>query len=432
MAVAAPAQRAGRVRTLLPASWPLDAAFVAYPLWWLIGIGPFIWPIIGMAVLVRFAVANRERLVIPRGFGLWLLMVVWIVGSSLQLDDPRQLILFLYRLSIFVSAGIFFLYVYNSSPIMLPTRRVAGSIAVFWGFLVISGTLGVVLTDISIHSPIEAVLPQSLVGNEWLHDLVHIRFAQIHDFLGYPIPRPSAPFPYSNEWGSTLALSIPLVLLALSGPKGKGWRPLAGVLFAVSVVPLVISVNRGTWLALGVGLAYASIRLLRRGRPFSFFAILAVLMVLSVTLIVTPLGNVIVDRLDNPHSNEGRAELYEEALAYTAESPFLGHGAPQASRTAAGTSPAIGTHGLMWMLLVTSGVPALLFFLSWLAVALRKAVRVPGTVGTWAGMVIVMVAVMVPYYGLLPTQLHLVMVAAALLWRESRVRRVAAENGVPA
>ncbi|MDQ4004848.1 MAG: hypothetical protein M3135_00910 [Actinomycetota bacterium] len=414
--VAAPPVRVRTTRSLLPAGWPLYALFGLYPVWWFLGIGAFLWPIMAVILAVGF-VLRGERLRAPRGFGIWILFLLWILGSSLMVEDPTSLIVWGYRVSLYFSGTALFLYIYNQPSWRMPAKNVLRALMAFWMLVVVGGFLGMAFPEASFHSPMEAVMPGGLLSNEWFHDLIHVSFAQVQSFLGYDLSRPSAPFAYTNEWGSALALLTPLVLAALATRTGRRLRLPIGLMMAAAVIPIVMSVNRGLWLSLGLGLAYAWYRLLGRGRVKGVAALGMIFLVVAVAIVVSPLGGVITDRLENPHSNEGRLTLYKEATDSVAGSPLIGYGVPRQSETQR-TGPPVGTHGLIWMILVSHGIPAVLFFLGWFLWSLWATRRVPTSTAFWANVTIFIALVQLAYYGMLPSQFQVLMVAAALAWRD--------------
>src|SRR4051812_2621993 len=84
-----------------------------------------------------------------------------------------------------------------------------------------------------------------------------------------------------------------------------------------------------------------------------------------------------------------------------------------------------GTHGQLWTIVVSQGLPGLLFFTGWLVWAWWRAKRRlpaghPGdaVLRFWCEVTIFIALVQMPYYDLLPWGLAIAMVAAALAWRE--------------
>jgi hypothetical protein len=392
--------------------------FLAFPLWWVLGFAPFIWP--AVAIPVAAALFMRGRLNAPRGFGVWLLFLVWVLASGTQLEDTEQWIFFTYRLTLYLSATVLFLYVFNAPREELPSTRITSILTGFWCFAVLGGYLALAFPEGSFTSAAEVLLPSRVVGNPFIYELVHPEFAQVHEFLGYPIPRPKAPFVYTNEWGANLALLTPFVLATLRTVSRPSIRVLLGAMLMASVVPIVVSVNRGLWLSLGLGLVYAAIRLAIRGRIRAFQALVGFIVFSGFLILTTPLAGVITDRLATPHSNVSRGSLYAEAAENVLDSPLLGFGAPRPSERNP-NSPPVGTHGQLWLVLFSHGIPGMALFVGWLGYVFWQSQRRRSGVHLWMSVVLLIALIQIPYYGMLPVPIHLVMLAAAISWREPSV-----------
>ncbi|MGH2720615.1 MAG: O-antigen ligase family protein, partial [Actinomycetota bacterium] len=240
--------------------------------------------------------------------------------------------------------------------------------------------------------------------------------------LGYPIGRPAAPFAYTNAWGANLALLVPFAIMSLSFVKKKSWKLLVVGAMAASILPVISSLNRGLWLSLTIGLVYAAGLFALKGRPKAFVRVAAVLGVAAVAVLtVGPIKTVFFDRLAHGHSDDGRKGLYAEALQITAEKPILGYGAPVES-VVDPDKPSVGTHGQFWLVLVSTGFVGAGIFVSWYGVTLWRTRKGKGALdmGTWCHVVVAISLVQIFFYEQLPTQLHIVMVAAALGLRELR------------
>jgi hypothetical protein len=420
-------------RPMVGRAWPLWILFIAFPVWWALGFAPFLWPTV--AVPVAAAVFMRGWTNAPQGFGVWLLFLVWVLASGTQLEETEQWIFFTYRLTLYLSATLLFLYVFNAPREELPSSRITAILTVFWGFAVLGGFLALAFPDGSFTSVAEVILPPGVIGNSFVYELVHPEFAQVHEFLGYPIPRPKAPFVYTNEWGANMALLTPFVLATWRTVSRPSLRLLLGVMLVASVVPIVVSVNRGMWLSLGLGLVYAAIRLAIRGRIRALQALVGFGVLSGFLILTTPLAGVIEDRLATPHSNVTRGSLYTEASENVLDSPLLGYGAPRPSERNP-NSPPVGTHGQFWLVLFSHGIPGMALFVGWVGYAFWQSLRRPSGLHLWMSVVLLMALIQMPYYGMLPVPLHLVMLAAAVLWREpsveSETERLAAKPMVGA
>ena len=64
----------------LPPAWPLIALLLFYPVWWLLGLGILIYPL--LAIPMVFALVRRRQIHVPPGFLLWLLFLLVVVVST--------------------------------------------------------------------------------------------------------------------------------------------------------------------------------------------------------------------------------------------------------------------------------------------------------------------------------------------------------------
>jgi hypothetical protein len=404
---AAPARRPAGVTAL----W---AMFVGYPLWWCLGLGAMSWFV--FAVPMAWALFRAERIRVPRGFGVWLLFLAWVLLSATKLNGAGEVIGFTWRLITYVSATVVFLFVYNQPPKALPGRRVATALGALWVAVALGGWLGILAPSGSLPSLTESLLPQSIAADPFVHELVRPSFAQVQDFLGYDLGRPKAPFAYTNDWGSNFGLLFPVFVLGWVGSRNLRRRRLAPLFLLASLVPALYSLNRGMWLSLGVGLVYVAIGFAGRGRAGGMRLLATVVVVLGAALLlVAPLRSVVEDRLETPHSNEGRELLYGQALDLVAAAPIIGHGAPQD----VGDNkllPDVGTQGQLWLVLVSQGLVGAIFFVTAIAGAAWRTRRGP-TVPFWCHVTLVVALVQLPFYDMLPVSLHVIALCAAIALR---------------
>lgn len=393
-------------------SWPIWLVFGLYPLWWALGLVVALWAVAAVALAAHLGV--RRGLRVPPGFALWALFLLWMGVSLFQIDSGERLLAYVYRGAAYACATLLFLYVYNRRQ--LPSSVVVRLMALFWCYVAIGGVVAVLLPTFNFSTPVEYLLPNGLARNRLINSLVHPQAAQASRFLGFLVGRPVMPFSFTNGWGSAYALSFPFLVLSWRYGTAR-WRVTTQLLAAASVVPVVLSLNRGLWISLTLGLLYAAVRLLMTGRGRSLVLLLGAATVVGALLVFSPLGSLIVDRADNGHSDAGRAHLYSQALELTAQSPVLGYGAPQPSDRGP-EEPSVGTHGQFWLVLVSQGVPGAVLFLSWFAYLLAQALRRRDPLSLWCGTVVVIAIIQIPLYEQLPAPLSITMVAAALILRQ--------------
>ena len=391
--------------------WPMWSLAWLLPLCLLLGGRDFAWMIAAVPMTAHLVASRPIRT--PPGFALWLLFVVWMSASVIQIDTAGRLLGFCFRALLYLSATVILLYAYNLALRGLSWHRVAGALTALWVVVVVGGYLGVLLPDVVLTTPVAQVVPPGLASNEVIAEMITPAFAQQGgEDLGVP-SRPSAPFAYTNNWGVAYSLLLPFVFVFFSGlPRGSWRRLLVTLAVAASLVPALLTLNRGMFLALGVGLGYVGIRLALRGSGAGIAALGVLVAVGLFAVTATPVGDLLQQRLDSSSTNETRLSVYEQAVEGTVASPLFGQGAPRPAISPG--EPAVGTQGQFWMVLFSHGFPGAAFFVVWLLVGCLLSARPPTTSGLWLHAVLVMALIEVFYYGFLGAGLTVVMIAAGL------------------
>jgi hypothetical protein len=409
-----------RDRLLALPSWPVLALFIAFPLWWVLGLANLIWPI--LAVPMALALIVRGQVRAPRGFGVWLLFLFWMLVSALAINDIR-IVGWAFRAALYLADTVLFLYVYNASRRSLPAGTVAVTMAAFWVVVVLGGYLGMLVPDGGFSTPVERLLPDGLAV-PYVRELVHPKFAQVSGFgEGYP-PRTQAPFTYTNEWAANFAMLMPFVFIAI-GTLRRGWfRLLLLLLLPLSLVPAFLSLNRGLLLGLALGLSYAAVRSTLHGRVR---VLAGVVLVAGIALAVAPTLPQRAEQSEG-ESNQTRLTLYAETVQRVADSPLIGFGAPRPSQDP--SNPSTGTQGQLWMVLFSHGLPGLAFFMGWYLWVLWRSRATPSTTRLWTHVTLLTGTVLLTVYGMVPSGLAVFMVAAAVSLREAEAEPVSAVGAV--
>jgi hypothetical protein len=262
----------------------------------------------------------------------------------------------------------------------------------------------------------ERLLPSNIRQLEFAHVLTHPLFAQVQDFLGYPLGRPTAPFLYTNDWGAVYALTIPFFILGwLQSPRASR-RTWALLLLAVSLIPALLSLNRGLWLSLLVALLFGATRPGDIGR-LARRSLVAIVLIGLALIAFTPLKGVVEGRAENQHSNAGRTFLYTETTKDVLRSPIIGYGGP---RPYGGPKliPNLGTQGQFWLVFYSQGIIGAVFFVVFLIRLMRLTKHGP-LVTFWSHVTITIALVQIFVYDMIPVELHLIFIVAALGIREA-------------
>jgi hypothetical protein len=435
-----PAPRTVKNRAL--PSWPVAGILLLYPLWWALGLGVLIFPLMAVPMLfllVRRRAAGRP-VRLPPGFAWWVIFLLAVVVSiaALGADPPgtvperasERLVAVVYKLSMYASLTVLLLYAGNLTEAELSRRRLVRLLGGMFVLTVLGGLLGMVAGNFEFTSPIEWLLPSGVRNKGFVRSLVHPYAAQIMDIVGGDKPRPAAPWGYTNTWGNNFCLLVPWLVVAAWAGRGGGRRFWAVVCLAVSVVPAVASLNRGLWIGVGLLVAYVAVRYVLAGKLWILALLPAMAVALSVAMIATPLGATVEARMDNGKSNGVRSFLIDKALDGFTGSPIIGYGGTRntlggRNSITVGESSScercgnftVGGNGQLWQLIYAHGAAGTAGYLGFFAYGLWRFRRDRSPIGIAGSAAIVTSFSAMLWYNSLVTPLAFMVLAYALLWR---------------
>ncbi|MFI7444415.1 hypothetical protein [Nonomuraea indica] len=431
-----PARPDTRRAALVGPAWPIAALLVGYPVWWALGLGGL--SVILLAVPMAAILWRRRPVRVPRGFGLWLLLLAGYALSALMLSEmppdtygelgAGRIIGYVMRLALYVSVLVVVLYLGNLTERELPQLRLVRMLGALFVTTVAGGLLGVLAPDFSFTSPVETLLPDWIGGNPFVQNLIHPTAAQTQKVLGYASPRPEAPFEWANAWGSNMSVLLIWFVVGWWVYGGRLRRALAVVLLGLAAVPVVYSLNRGLWIGLGLAALYVVVRVGGRTRA----AVCAAAATGALVFALSPLSALVAQRLDNPHSNDIRAFTVSATLRAATRSPVIGFGNTRNAMgnhrtiTTGKTSwctgcghPPLGSDGQLWLLVITQGFTGALLYVAFFLGAIRRHWADRSPIGLAGVLVMGLVLLYMFVYDGLVTPLILYLVSFALLWRNS-------------
>ncbi|MGA8248205.1 MAG: hypothetical protein WB797_14975, partial [Nocardioides sp.] len=421
--------------------WQLGLLLIGYPVWWLLGVVPFAL----LFVTVSLALELRRRPIrLPPGFSLWLLFVVWaglgilVVQSNAPLAveglNPNRYLTWGLRLFYYLLATVVLLYVVNIRD-RATFHRVLTAFGWMFVWIVAGGLLGTLLPSVDFPSLIELALPYGLTGNAYVHSLIHPNLVEHVLLTGSA--RPSAPFPFANVWGLNFACFLPCFVRSWIGSPSHRRRAVGVVVLALSVVPVITSLNRGLWLALAAAVVTVVIRLAFERQAGLLIGTVGAIAVAAVLLAVTPLSGVISARLASDHnSNQGRVELATRGFTSTLASPVVGYGTARnvqgslVSIAGGATSscprcspPSFGTQGQLYLVTFTTGYVGGAFYIGFVLLMLLRASRIRGPDVTMASAILVMHLVTMIVYSADNLAILPIFLALGVIGHELRLRQ---------
>jgi hypothetical protein len=430
----------GRVRTLT--AWPLWALLVPFPVWWAIGLGSFAFPL--FAVPMAFQLWKRRRaIVLPRGWQLWALFIIWnVLGLAMLGRSPHGThggTISGRGLSILVSfveyggASITAVYISSLTKDELPTARLMRWLGVLFLVTVGGGLLGTYVPHFAFTSPLEMALPASIRSNSYVSALVHPNAAQIQSVIGDAAGRAAAPFGYTNYWANCLSLLMVFFVVGWGMGRSRLRRLVCLAALALSLIPIVYSLNRGLWIGIVASVVWVALRLFLRGKVLALCAVLAVVAIGVSSIAFTPLGAVFSARLQNGKSDSIRTFLTQTSINAAAQSPIVGWGG---ARKTNGSSQSIaigrsagcpgcgdfptGSTGQLWLVLFNNGVVGTMFFLGFFAWTIFTYRRDRTPPGQAALLVVGLTFVYMLFYVSLPAAFTITAIAVGILAKSDR------------
>jgi hypothetical protein len=430
-------------------AWPITAMLVGWPLWWLLGIATYMPVLVAIPLAWRmylWRASGSRRIRVPPAFGLWVLFLVMMTLSVTMVSQvapdtigtpvSHRVISWALRAVQYLAVTVILLYAGNLTERELPRQRLAWQMGLLAIYAIIFGFIDLALPRFVFTSPLSPLIPGSLQnGLPGISTMLHPALNQANTFQGRG--RPSAPFTYTNWWGENLALLLPWLLVAW---RARGTRRqlrqrrIATAALTVAIIPIVLSFNRGLWVALLCAALYIVLRFVREGGVARLGMLLGAFLLIAVVVLASPLRGLISQRLATAGSTSGRLNLSALALEGSAVSPMLGYGDTRhqrgsgasisigrtASCAACGNSD-IGVNGQFWVLLYTAGIPATVFYLAFFGYAAWRYRRDKTPYGLVGELVLLLPFVFMWVYGQVGPPLAFTVLAYALLWKNERV-----------
>lgn len=389
-------------------TWPLTVGFVLYPVWWLVGASWLAFPTAAVFMLIQLMTPRARRARVPLYFNWWLLfLAAYVITGVIVVDNHAGGLGYLYHLTGFAASGVAFTYIYN---LRLGERTALRYLAVLWSICVAGGLAGTLVPSGEIPTLIN-VIRGTPAGSFTMAKLGSINSA-------YGTPRPSAPFLYANMWGAVIATVTPVVAyIGFTARRAIRCMTVGGV--GLMLIPLIYSLDRGAWAALGFGVVYVVMRSIRRGR-LGFVAGMAALgLIFGGYFAVSALGDFILRRFGATGSIGARSDIYAATWSAFKQSPIIGHGSAAGVTVYDGMhlGASIGSQGELWGLLYSGGLVATVPFYLFVGVALLRTRHATSGLAAAFRVGAISATALSTIYSMLPAAIMAMMVCLAGLAR---------------
>jgi hypothetical protein len=342
---------------LLAVSWPLGVVYIG-------------WVVVGGLALL--ACIRRRYTTFPKAVAGWFAVLALFLLSAAQVETQGRAVAFAYRYSLYLSATIICLYLYNARE-RFTLHRVMGVLGGIYVVVVISGIAGLLYPDFLQPSLLLRAMPTLPPEARFVVDTMSMRLSEVQNILqnGTASPRPKGVFAYTNDWASVYAVTTVALLSYLQ--QQRRLRPVWLGLAAAGLWPFLESLSRAAWVTLLLGLGVIVIARTVRAGVRQVLPIVLIAGAGAAIVMSGPAINTIHQRLETAHSDNGREIRVNEAITRVADQPLTGYGTPLPSYNQGG--PSVGTHGEFWLLLFCQGYPGAIAFVAFLLALTAFAVR---------------------------------------------------------
>ncbi|MBO0816378.1 MAG: O-antigen ligase domain-containing protein [Actinobacteria bacterium] len=431
-------------------AWPIVALCAGWPVWWFLGIGDYFPVLLAIPILRKmwlWRVRNERTIRLPPGFAIWAMFLVVVIAgvTVLSLTAPEtvpsptgnRVVSWGLRTGIYLGITVLLVYAGNLTERELPRRRLAFQLGLVGIYAAVGGFIGVLSPHLQFTSPLAYIIPRGIqASNGQLQMMLHPGFTQVQNILGYDVGRSRAPFDYTNMWGNCLAILLPWLIVAWWCYGNRKERRKTLIVLAIAFVPVVYSLDRGLWIGLGLSIAYLALRFAARGKLAMLAGLCAVLALVAIIVVASPLQNLISQRLSHGKSNASRSSLSGIAADDALSSPLIGYGD---TRHAIGSpnsivvgktlkchscgSRDVGGNGQFWMMLITDGFLGAGLYCAFFIFGIWRYWRDPTPYGLVGVLVLILGFPFMLVYVAVGPPLTWTMLGYAVLWKNDRERQ---------
>jgi hypothetical protein len=306
--------------------WDLRASLLLLPLWWILGLDQFIWPLLAGWIFIKWCLKHQE-LRMPKVFAVFLVMLMMFLVSATAIEESRRYLSFVRNLGVYCGGFLTIFLVVQTHRSIESVKKTFTTFLLLSMIVSLSGVLAILGADFSFQSLLGYLVPGELkVG--YLTNIFEKTFTKSEaSWFASGFVRPKGLMMYPNLLAGLILMSWPFKALYLIHASNR-WKRWLLMFLVVDVVVVLHTLSRSAW----VGGAVAFLLLLIAGRIPTGKTVQWVVGLFLVSLLMIPfgVGDIVTKRfVEKGHSNESRTLNYSLVLEESVKSPrafAFGHG----------------------------------------------------------------------------------------------------------
>lgn len=343
------------------------AAIMLLPVWWVLGVEQFIWPLLFGWTALRLAISRHYRLVLVPPVRWLLAFIVAQIISGLFIVESYRLLTFIRNLGSYVAVALAIIVITNANADERQLKRVINSLLLIMvgvGAISLLALLGVWQPE--FRSLVGAVMPKSIASTDYGGHIAYRNLGQPSWFAGIIYYRLSGMFLYATMYASALAMVIPIAYFAHGTAKSLVKKFALAVVIVLLLINMLGTTGRVATLSMIAG-AGAYVILASRARRIARMGAFMIMTLAVSLMLVSPIelasGGDIVDQVlyaRGGGSVEHRTAVYQATLSGWLGSPLFGWGT---ERDVADIPYPAGSHSFYLGVLYKHGLVGFLIFL---------------------------------------------------------------------
>lgn len=260
-------------------------ALLLLPLWWVMGVEQFIWPIIFGIAAVKVLYFQRLRLIAGSSLRWFALFIVAVIISGFFVNETFRLLTYARNLGAFVAGFLALLVISNRARTWKSIDKVLDAVLILMFLAGLAGLLGMMnIWRPAIQSVIGQLLPASVTSTNYGQTIAIREWGDFSWFAGLGLYfRVSSFFLFSNHYSSALIYVIPFFFMKMGQTRGLG-KVLIALAIVMLALNLIYTTGRVATLSLLAGALYYAMFHSTHRRPLR--ALISLGLTLALVLIL--------------------------------------------------------------------------------------------------------------------------------------------------